>query len=101
MAWDKPDDKTVTFECDDCTEVVDCDIETIRATGQPTPNDSDFIVCWRYLVGIGWRSFKRTGRNWSYHCVKCGPAAEASHNAHRRQESERDRIKARHEASSD
>jgi hypothetical protein len=55
-------------------------------------------MCWRYMRGVGWRSFKRTGRNWSYHCVKCGPEAEIAHREHQRHEAERDRIRARNAA---
>lgn len=94
MAWDKTD-TTVTFECDTCDTVVDCDIKTLRAASPPTPHDSDFIVCYRHMQGIGWRSFKRTDRPWSYHCPECGPQAEMDHREYRRNERQREAIKAR------
>lgn len=96
MAWVKSsDDKTVGFTCDTCAKPVNCNVETVRATAQPEPETSDFIMCWRYLQAVGWRSFKRTGYDWSYHCVRCSPAAEAEHREYRRLENERDRIRAR------
>lgn len=85
----------VTFECDTCDTVVDCDIKTVRATAQPTEHDTDFAVCWRYMRGLGWRSLKRTGRDWSYHCAPCGSQAESEHQEHCRHEAERDRIRMR------
>jgi hypothetical protein len=94
MPWNKADE-TITFECDTCDVVVDCDIKTVRATAQPSDYETDFAVCFRYMRGIGWRSFKRSGRAWSYHCTACGPQAEVEHNDHRRLEDERDRIRSR------
>jgi|ERR1019366_3619715 hypothetical protein len=97
MAWDKPDASTIAFECDSCSEAIECDIETIRAECFTVTDDksSDFAVCWRHVQGLGWRSFKRTGRNWTYYCVTCIPAAEAAHKQHNIDEATRDRIKAK------
>lgn len=95
MAWDKTDDETLSFECDSCAEVVDLNVDRIREMAFPEPKTPDFCMCWRYLQGIGWRSFKRIGRDWTYHCAKCGPEAETAHNEWRRQENERERIRSR------
>lgn len=94
MAWEQID-STVTFYCDSCEAERECKVETVRATAQPEPATSDFIMCWRYMQSIGWRSFKRTGRAWTYHCVACGPQAEMEHREHSRQENAREQIKAR------
>lgn len=93
MAWDKADMKPViVFECDDCEASVECDVPTIRRTAS-VQNDSDFIMCWQYMQGIGWRTFKRIGHPWTHHCTSCGPAAEVAHREHQRQEVYRDRLK--------
>lgn len=97
MGWDKTSDTAFSFECDSCADVVALNTEEMAS--EPKPGQSNFGRCWGHLKGIGWRSFKRNGRDWTYHCVKCGPEAEMQHLEHRRQESERDRIKARNEAS--
>ena len=94
MPWHSSDG-LVIFECDSCDVVVDCDVATIRSTAHPTAHDTDFSLCYRYMQGIGWRSFKRTGRPWSYHCPTCSPQAESEHRDHQRLENERDRIKTR------
>lgn len=95
MPWHKSDE-AVTFECDTCDLIVDCDTKTVRDTAeQPNAQDSDFAICWRYMQGIGWRSFKREGRLWAYHCPTCGPQAEVEHGDHRRLEDERERIRSR------
>jgi hypothetical protein len=46
----------------------------------------------------GWVSFKRVGRDWSYHCRQCAAQAERDHQEHARNEAERERIKARNES---
>lgn len=97
MAWDKRDEHCFTFECDSCgADVIELKADTIT----PKPGQSNFGRCWSHLQGLGWRSFKRAGRDWTYHCPKCGPEAEMQFREYRRQESERDRTKARNESSS-
>ncbi len=92
MAWDRVDN-TITFECDDCGSVRVSDISQARL-GSTTAN-SDFITCWQYVQGTGWRTFKRVGHDWTFHCVACGPAAEVAHREHKRMEAQRDRLKVR------
>lgn len=83
MAWDRPDETTIAFECDgECGKKLSF-------------ISSDFGSCWRKVQEIGWRGFKRTGRDWSHICPDCVPAAEAVHSDHKRMEDERDRIRAR------
>lgn len=101
MPWDKNGD-AIVFECDDCEKVEPCNIQSVWATSTaPIPNGlrhsaaapTDFAVCWQYMQGIGWRTFKRIGHPWTMHCVTCGPAAEVAHNEHQRMEAQRDRLK--------
>lgn len=82
----------IVFECDDCEAKVECDVPTIRRTAS-AQNDSDFIMCWRYMQGIGWRTFKRIGHPWTFHCPACGPTAEMAHREHKRQEIRRDQLR--------
>lgn len=83
MPWNKNEEATV-FECDDCD-----------AKEPAASSVTDFAVCWRVMQGIGWRSFKRIGQPWTFHCPKCGPQAEVEHREHKRREAERDRLKHR------
>lgn len=95
--WSKLNDSTITFECDsiECTEAVDCDVKVIRESSGPAPHASDFSVCWRHLQNSGWRSFRRIGKPWTYHCPTCGPEAEKTHHEHQQSDSARDEIRAR------
>lgn len=93
MAWDKPDNSTIVFECDTCPQTVTCTVDVVRRTAPEIAIVSDFGACWRYAQGLGWRSFKRAGKDWTYHCLSCGSAAEVAHRDHKRQELERDRLK--------
>jgi hypothetical protein len=98
MAWEKSSDGLViAFDCDTCDVSIECDVKTVRAGGHTVTDDksSDFAVCLNHVKGIGWKSFKRTGHPWTYHCPACVPAAEDAHTQHRSAEAERDRIKAR------
>src|SRR5579864_4005614 len=95
MLWEQPDRSTIVMECDTCGDVTECDVETVREGEAHAPADSDFIACWRYLQGLGWKSFKRTGKSWTYHCPKCADAAEQAQTEYRRDERERERAKAR------
>ncbi len=99
MPWIKLTESTLTFECDTCDEAIECDVATVRRTSVEQPTEwSDFSLCWRYLQGLGWRSFKRVGQEWTFHCVACGDAAEAAHIQHRTDEQARDQFKARNAA---
>lgn len=96
MPWDKADMKpVVVFECDDCEAKLECDVPTVRQGSTASADQSDFAVCWLYAQGLGWRGFKRTGHPWTYHCIKCGPAAEVAHREHKRMEAQRDRLKSK------
>lgn len=85
----------IFFECDDCETRVDCDVPTVRSTSTRPAGTSDYLVCWEYMQGIGWRTFKRIGHPWTFHCPKCGPTAEVAHREHKRMEAQRDRLKIR------
>ncbi len=95
MAWDKSSDGAVIqFECDGCEQNVACDVAAFRRA-TPDSKVSDFAMCFAHVQGQGWKSFKRTGRPWTYHCATCVPEAEAAHAQYRTDEAARDRIKAR------
>lgn len=99
MAWEKSSDGAViVFYCDTCDGAVECEIKPIRERAdrfQETDKVSDFAICWKHIQVLGWKSFKRTGHSWTYHCPTCVPAAEEAHTHHRVDEAERDRIKAK------
>lgn len=95
MAWNAANG-AVNFDCDDCGAVQSCNVEQVRlgvATCAGNGDPSDFVVCWEYMRGIGWRSFKRIGHPWTFHCVSCGPTAEVAHREHQRMEANRERLK--------
>lgn len=94
MGWAKEADKII-FECDSCeAEGTSCDIAEIRRTSAK-PDATDYIVCFSYMQGVGWRAFKRTGRPWTYHCPVCGPQAEITHRDYMRLERAREVERAR------
>lgn len=97
MAWEANEaEGVIVFECESCDRVDRVNVQETRDTAEkPEPNTTDFIMCWRRQMGVGWRSFKRTGRNWSYHCPACGAQAEQDHRDFQSQERERERLKAR------
>lgn len=97
MAWDNPGGGVITFECDSCTAVEECDTEKVKlgVAGPLHKLVTDFTMCWSYLEGLGWKSFKRTGHPWSYHCLKCSEEAERQHREWLRHDHERERAKAR------
>lgn len=99
MAWDKPDDAIIAFECDTCSTVEDVEIEKARL-GSTRPDAPAFSICWDYLRSLGWQTFKRTGHDWTHACVKCAVEAGLAHQQHRRDERDRERAKARNEAAS-
>ena len=82
MSWDQSGD-AIQFSC----ETGECmNSFTARVT---------FAEAWASAKQNGWVSFKRSGRNWTYHCPACADQAERDHEAHKRNEAERERIKAR------
>lgn len=91
MAWEKTN-ANVTFYCD----TPDCDSYEIVSSRVlfGSPNNSTFAACWQRVQSIGWRSFKRGGRPWTYHCSACALSAAESHREYNRREQERERIKA-------
>lgn len=96
MAWDRPDDATIVFECDTCDAEIECDVAKVRSGSRETPVEwTAFSLCWRYVQGIGWRGLKRIGHDWTHHCPACGEAAQTAHDQHRLDEHARERIKAR------
>jgi len=97
MSW-IADGRTITFTCDSCPEGLES-TESVNAEYYAKPSESDFAAAWRIVQRPGgWRSFKRTGHSWTYHCAKCAPQAESEHAEHNRNEAERERIKARNES---
>lgn len=98
MTWERNGDNTrIIFWCDmlTCEHEAIFDIVSTRAGAGAPERLSDFAVCFAALNGLGWRSFKRAGRDWQYFCPQCGPAAETAHQEYNRQVQERERIKAR------
>lgn len=97
MAWElNPANGTIVFECDSSGEVATCEMAKIRGTcNGVSPHDTDFGLCWRYLKGLGWVSFKRTGKPWTYHCPKCAVDAEREHHEWTHNDHERERLKKR------
>ena len=82
MAW-TDNGGTVVFECDGCEAV-------------ETFDNATFLGSWPIMQEkFGWRSLKRIGHPWTFHCAKCGPQAEVEHREHKRREAERDRLKTR------
>jgi predicted RNA-binding Zn-ribbon protein involved in translation (DUF1610 family) len=91
MPW-TANEAGVVFECDSCG--LSTEVNTAKVSQTRSKLDTNFTICWRYLQSGGWRSFKRTGRPWSYHCPGCGAEAEKDHADWFRHEGERERIKA-------
>ncbi len=99
MSW-LHSETEITFICDSCpddkiegtTLFVNIALERARVAKPPM---SDLGPCWEYARGLGWVSFKRTGRDWTYHCPTCAEKAAAEHAEWNRQERERERIKER------
>lgn len=87
----------ITFYCDgpDCEVTGLYHIAETRNAGIYPHSLSDFAVCFNRARGLGWHSFKKTGRPWEYFCPKCVPAAEEAQRHHNEQEAERERIKQR------
>lgn len=94
MGW-KDDSVNVVFECDTCDAVETVEVAKARFGSTAPEGTSNFILCWSFMQGIGWRSLKRIGHPWTFHCIKCGPQAEVDHREHKRREAERDRLKVR------
>lgn len=97
MAWEQIDESEIVFECDTCNDTLECNVAKVREGCYTVSDDaaSDFVVCWQYAQGLGWMGLKRTGHEWTHHCIKCHADAEAAHAEHRKQEHARDRLKAR------
>jgi hypothetical protein len=94
MSWDKDDTGLVTFTCDSgCGTVAQIDGRILMACSKGPA--TEFTLAWKDAEHAGWRSFKRTGGPWTYHCAGCVPAATRAHNEHLEREQERERIRAR------
>lgn len=91
MPWNKTDTSLI-FECDDCDASVEHKLADLTL-----PGASEFANAWGMMENLRepWRSFKRIGQPWTFHCAKCGPQAEVEHREHKRREVERDRLKHR------
>lgn len=83
MSWQVTDDEGLAFFCDSG----ECDARVGFR--------EDFAPSWARAKEIGWLTLKRTGRDWTHHCPLCAPQAERDHEAHKRNEAERERLKAR------
>lgn len=94
MSWTKEGD-AVTFSCDSCPETFFVDGDLARSGSSRPPRASLFTVCLDVARGAGWVSYKRVGRNWTYHCAGCAAQAAADHVEHIKRDAERERIKAR------
>lgn len=95
MSWEK-DAVGITFHCDTCEEFfLNVNIADARAGSSRREPYPDLLPCWEYARGLGWVSFKRTGRDWTYHCPTCAEKAAAEHAEWNRQERERERVKER------
>ena len=71
MCFDRPDEHTLVFGCDACTEVRDFSAED-DDVGDP-PN---FAKCWAVLKEDGWLTQKPVGFQWEHYCPKCALLAE-------------------------
>ena len=89
MSWNKTETHVI-FACD----AIDCEIHTAVPI-IPVEKQSDFGGCFKRVQELGWVSFKRTGREWTYHCPKCAEQAAADHAEWNKAERERERIKER------
>jgi len=97
MSWDQPDVNRIVFYCDtlECQHEHHFSPGSERNLKKVPEHASDFTACWTAAQVLGWRSFKRTGGKWTYHCPECAEAAESAHTEWNRQERERERIKER------
>lgn len=91
MAWAQRSENEIVFDCDTCDISVSIDLRLIRKDS----NLSAFINAWRHLEALDWTTWKRISRPWSQHCANCKELAESQHYKHKRDEHERDRIRAR------
>jgi hypothetical protein len=96
MSWSRDCD-TVSFACDsgECQNVLDVDGNVARLNSTREATASTFAICNDVARGLGWVSFKRVGRPWTYHCSACAEQAECDHEEYLNREQERERIKQR------
>lgn len=64
MAFDKPDNSTLVFDCDYCHTTTDFNVDE----GHPV---ADVPACIRLLKEIGWTTKKVPGYSWEQYCEEC------------------------------
>jgi len=90
MSWSQ-EDRVITFYCDTGDESESINVDAHRTW--VNAGQSDYMVAEAQLTN--WIALKRAGQPWTHHCPKCAEQAEREHEIHKRNEADRERLKAR------